>query len=276
MVGATPTYVLAGAMRSGTTSLNTYLRAHPAVAVSQPKEVHFFDFHFDKGLEWYRSHFPRLEGESSVGEATPSYMYHPLAMERVAATLPGIKVIVLLRNPIDRAYSHYWHNRSRNREHLSFQDAIAAEPERIARDAHSRHMFSYVDRGRYRHQIKRLLTHIPRQQVLVHTFDAFKDDPAGVFANVCRFLGIDEAYRPEQLGRAINGYVEFRSVRLRDAVRGLPLPRRVGNLVGRLNRRPASSYPALGASTREDLAVVFREANDGLEELLGQSVPIWT
>ncbi len=267
---------IAGAMRSGTTSLHGYLRAHPDVAVSQPKEVHFFDRHFDEGLDWYRSHFRQLQGKLAVGEATPSYMYDPIAVERMAATLPEIKVIILLRNPIDRAYSHYWHNLSRTRDDLSFEDAIAAEPDRISRDRQSRHMFSYVDRGRYRHQLERLLTHIPRDRVLVETFDAFQENPRDAFAGVCRFLGIDDTYRQEQLGRAVNSSVEFRSPWLREAVRKSPLPKRAANLIGKLNRKPVSSYPEMSRRTREELAITFTEANNGLDELLGRPIPHWT
>src|SRR5688572_14326389 len=113
-----PDFLIVGAMRSGTTSLHKYLQAHPDVFVASGKEVHFFDRRYGRGLDWYRSRFAGVTTERVVGEATPAYMYDENAIARIAHDLPDARLIVVLRNPVDRAYSHYWRNRSRGRENL--------------------------------------------------------------------------------------------------------------------------------------------------------------
>ena len=261
-------------MRCGTTSLNGYLREHPDVAVSTPKEVHFFDVNFDEGLDWYRERFPGSEGAQAVGEATPDYIYHPDAVRRIAGTLPDVKLIVLLRNPVDRAYSHYWHNRSRGKEPLEFEAALQAEAGRIATDEKSRAVYSYADRGRYRDQLDRTFSHVPPGRVLVMTFEELERDPATVFAATCRFLGIDDGFVPGNLGQAINAYVEFRSVRLRQIGKRLPGP--LQTVVGKLNQRTTSAYPAMRPTTRQQLATELGTANEGLGTLIGQELPVWS
>jgi len=272
-VAGLPTFIIAGAMRCGTTSLNGYLREHPQVAVSQPKEVHFFDLHYDEGLEWYRGHFPEPGPAVAIGEATPDYLYHQEAVARIAASIPEVKLIVMLRNPVDRAYSHYWHNRSRGRETLGFEAALDAEPGRLAEGPEPRRIFSYADKGRYRAQVERVYATVPPQRVLVRTFEELERNPAAVFVDTCRFLGIDDGFRPANLGEAINAYVEFRSPRLRDVAKRLPGPLRT--IIGRLNQRTATPYPPMAALTRQRLAADMAGANTGLAELVGIPIPEW-
>ncbi len=260
-------------MRCGTTSLNGYLREHPDVVVSTPKEVHFFDIHFDRGVDWYREHFTGTGNAAAVGEATPDYLYHDEAVARIAATLPDVKLIVMLRNPVDRAYSHYWHNRSRAKEPLGFADALSAEATRIRAGGASRATFSYADRGRYRAQIERLHRHVPAERILYQTFEDLERDPGAVFRAACRFLDIDESFVPANLGEPINAYVEFRSSRLRETAKRLPSPLRAA--VGRLNRRPAASYPPMDPGVRSRLAEDLGPANTGLDELIGVRLPAW-
>lgn len=268
-----PTFIIAGAMRCGTTSLNGYLREHPDVVTSQPKEVHFFDLHFDEGLDWYRSHFPDTAGTTAVGEATPDYLYHPLAVARIAAEMPDVKLIVLLRNPIDRAHSHYWHNRSRGRENLDFDAALEAEPVRIAIGGEQRRIFSYADKGRYVAQLERVYASVAPERVLVRTFDELEQAPDALYADTCRFLGIDDTFRPDNLGSAINAYVEFRSPRLRNIAKLLPTPLR--KAVGRFNEKEPAPYGSMKPATRERLAADFAEANAGLDALTGMRIPDW-
>src|SRR5947209_13351977 len=165
-----PDFLIIGAQRGGTTSLYHYLRAHPAVHSSAVKDTHFFDKKFHKGVSWYRAHFPtrfekayarRFRHQDFVtGEASPSYLFHPHAPSRTARLLPHVKLIVLLRNPIDRAFSQYYHALALGHEKLSFEEALereqertAGEYERVLAEAHySSHAFkhlSYLSRGIY-------------------------------------------------------------------------------------------------------------------------------
>ncbi|MDX1620818.1 MAG: sulfotransferase [Nitriliruptorales bacterium] len=160
-----PDFLIVGAQRAGTTSLFNYLSASPDIYPSAVKEIHFFDNNYAKGRLWYRSFFP-LGARSSTkrtGEATPYLLFHPSAPDRVEAVIPDVHVIVLLRNPVDRAYSHYWFTRRRGLEPLRFEEAIEAEAERlegseaVAASGVSRahRQLSYLQRGRYVEQLPR-------------------------------------------------------------------------------------------------------------------------
>src|SRR5947209_1159841 len=139
---ALPDFLIIGAQKAGTTSLYRYLAAHPDIVASTRKEVHFFDINFWRGEWWYRSLFPlrrRLQRRPPLrnrpaitGEASPYYLFHPFAPERAAQLLPDAKLIVLLRDPVERAWSHYRHEVANGRETMTFPDALAAEPARLA------------------------------------------------------------------------------------------------------------------------------------------------
>ena len=206
----TPDLLIVGAMRGGTTTLYHYLVRHPAVAGAQlDKEVHYFDLHHAAGLGWYRARFPtrwalrrlgpRGGGVARVVEATPYYLFHPLVPERVAAELPHARVIALLRDPVERAWSHYRHEVDLGYESLPFDEAIAREPERLAEaeqrmrvdpdfasSAHQHH--SYLARGRYAEQLDRWFRVVPREQVLVLRSEDLYVRPEATFERVLAFL----------------------------------------------------------------------------------------
>ena len=213
---ALPDFLIIGAKRGGTTSLWRYLEQHPFLAPSFPararfKGAHFFCTGYEAGLPWYRSHFPsetsrrrieqRLGGPIAVGEASPYYLFHPLAAERAAAAVPQAKLILVLRNPVDRAYSHYQARRRDGTETLSFEDAIAAESERIAGEAErirtepgyssfAHEHFSYVAQGLYAAHLERWLQHYPRERVLIERSEDLYADPQAVYDRVVEFLGL--------------------------------------------------------------------------------------
>jgi hypothetical protein len=266
-----PTFLIAGAMRCGTTSLNAYLREHPEISVGQPKEVHFFDLNFEQGTDWYLQHFPGSDASKAVGEATPSYLYFPEVAERIATTLPEVKILLLLRDPVDRAHSHYWHNRSVGREELDFAEAIAAEPERLERSREDRARYSYLDRGRYGRQLENLLRSIPSERVLVQTFDEITSDPTTVYERTCRFLGVSDDYKPEILGQVTNAFVEYRSPRLRDMTKGLP--RRLRNAVALLNRKQSGPYEPMQPETAAFIRSETADDNRAIASLVGLTPP---
>lgn len=266
-----PTYLIAGAMRSGTTSLNAYLREHPDIFVARRKEVHFFDQNYHRGVEWYQEHFAEAGDRSAVGEASPAYLYDPDVAERIATTLPGVKILVLLRDPVTRAHSHYWHNRSVGRERMSFEDALEAEESRMAKNDRDRWRYSYTDRGRYARQLENMLIHIPRDQLLVQTFDELTTDPVTLYKRTCRFIGVSEDFLPENLGEVTNAYVEYRSAELRD--RAKKLPRKVRNAVALLNRKSTDGYEEPSEAAARHVRNETAEDNRKLEDVVGISVP---
>ena len=212
-----PTFLVIGAQRSGTTSLYRYLSMHPRILPSLRKEVHYFDFQYRKGRAWYLAHFPgpreRAGGRHRKvsGEASPYYMVHPLAPERVRAFDPDMKLIAVLRNPAERAWSHYHHEVRRRVERLSFEEAIDAEEERLSgadramREAphhysHPHHHFSYLDRGRYAHYLEAWLNHFPRKNLFLLESEDLFADPDAVVNEIFAFLGLPS--HPLSLGKA--------------------------------------------------------------------------
>jgi hypothetical protein len=195
-----PDFLVIGAQKAGTTALYAYLRWHPGITGPSWKEISFFDRHWWRGERWYHGQFPmRVEGRL-VGEASPSYLFHPLAPERVRALLPDVKLIALLRDPVARAYSHYQHEVALGREPLSFEEAIDAEGERMRGEverliadprAFSRAWWdhSYVARGRYAEQLERWLEVFGRDRLLVVRTEDLGERPAETYATVLVFLG---------------------------------------------------------------------------------------
>jgi hypothetical protein len=206
-----PDYLVIGTKRGGTTSLQQYLTAHPDVLEPKAaKASHYFDANFSKGWSWYRAHFPlqrwmnqeRAAGRPVVvGEASPYYCFHPLALDRIAARIPEVKLIIVLRDPVERAWSHYHNERRLQAEPLSFEDAIRSEPERLAGQAEQmaadpgfqgfawRH-WSYLARGRYAEQLERLYELFPPSQVLVVQSELLRADPNRALEEVWGFLGL--------------------------------------------------------------------------------------
>ncbi len=254
-------------MRSGTSSLNSYLRDHPEVVVSRPKEVHYFDVNFDLGEEWYLSHFEGSERARAVGEATPDYVYDLEAAGRIAAVIPEARILLLLRDPAERAYSHYWHNVAVGKETLGFEEALASEPERIAASGEDRAAYSYVDRGRYGPQLERLLDAIPPEQVLAQTFDELTTDPVSVFRRTCTFIGVDPDHEPPSLGEQVNAFTRYRSPAGRNAAK--VLPKRLRDAVARVNRVESSEYEPLTTATREGVQDLIGDSNRDIPAMVG-------
>lgn len=212
-----PTFIVIGAQRSGSTTLYRSLSTHPRILPPLRKEVHYFDFQYEKGRAWYLAHFPGIH-KRRVGdrrtitfEASPYYMVHPLAPERVRAFNPKMKLIAILRDPVDRAWSHYHHEVRLGVETLSFEDAIAAEParlsgaERLMKQAphhysYAHHHFSYLDRGRYAHHLEPWLQRFPRKRLLVLRSEDMFDDPGPVMNRAFAFLGLPAHRMPADAG----------------------------------------------------------------------------
>jgi len=204
-----PDFLVIGAQRGGTTSFYDFLARHPQVRASSVKEVHFFDLRMHKGSRWYRGHFPLDRpvgsGERSwiTGEATPYYLFHPEVPRRVRALLPEVRAIALLRDPVERAWSHYRREVRLGRETLSFEEAVACEEERLAAEArrfrdpdvryaapHHRY-HSYLARGRYAEQLECWLAHLPREQLLILRSEDFYAHPQQALERATAFLGLE-------------------------------------------------------------------------------------
>jgi hypothetical protein len=243
-----PDFLILGAQKAGTTALYAYLRRHPEITGPSWKEVSYFDRHYARGEAWYRGNFPNaLRARGLVGEASPSYLFHPLAPERVAALVPEARLIVLVRNPIDRAFSHYQHEVALGRDPLPFEDALAAEDERLGGElermsadptyfSHAWWNYTYTARGRYAEQLERWLAVFPREQLLVVPSEDLLEQPERTHARVLEFLGAD--------------------------------PHRLDSYPRVFERQ----YQPMSAETRRRLAAEFAEPNGRLYDLLGRNL----
>lgn len=207
-----PNLLVIGAQRCGTSSLFKYLGAHPQCKASIRKEIRFFTEFYDRGVDWYRSHFPIALGNTSHSsvyfEATPDYLLDPRAPKRAIDLLPDVRVIVLLRDPVDRAYSHYCHNRRLGTETLPFREALAREKERIGPallklEAYPEMpapkdllRYSYVERGRYATQLRRWKNFVDGDRMLILRSENLFEDPHASFQEVLSFLGL-HAWHPD-------------------------------------------------------------------------------
>lgn len=198
---ATINFLIAGVQKGGTTALFDYLSDEPGVSLSRVKEVHFFD---DDALDWsrplydpYHARFGAPDGRPR-GEATPNYLYWPRSLERIAAYNPAMRLIVILRDPVERAWSHWKMEYARGAETQPFAWCIRQGRQRLF-DAepwgHHRE-FSYVERGFYGEQMERLFGLFPREQVLVLRSQDLRDDPAAALARIRRFLGLAPGVAP--------------------------------------------------------------------------------
>jgi len=255
-----PDFLVIGAQRSGTSSLYKYLGAHPNIVPSLRKEIEYFSTDFEKGESWYRAHFPlktRLWAmEKATGirpvcfEATPDYLLDPRAVSRAKELLPGARIVVLLRDPVERAYSHYHHNLRYNLENLSFEESLEAEEarlagefERIEADPNYKALplrrHSYVTRGLYANQLRPWLDAYGDAVSIIPSAGLFKDT-SGRLADLCSFVGVPARSQTE--------YRNFS-----------------------YSSQPTTKRP-MQESTRRALAERFAEPNRILFELIGDDL----
>ncbi len=248
--GTAPAFIVIGGQKCGTTYLYDRLIEHPQVKAClfeslNDGEIHYFHRRYGKGLDWYRANFPDDAREAGIisGEAS-GYIYYPHAPARIARELPGVKLIALLRNPIDRALSHYHHEVRLGFESLPVSEAFEREPERLAGEtkkvladpgyfSFARNHFSYLSRGYYADQLPWWTEHFGDDQLLVLQSEAFFRDPAGSLRRVAAFLELDD-WQPEPY----HGHKSYK-------------------------------YPKLKPERRELLAERFRDANQRLYRMLG-------
>jgi len=255
-----PGFLIVGAQRSGTTSMYRTLAQHPAILKAVlHKGVHYFDTGYGHGLGWYQGHFPlraraalarRATGDVPLTfESSPYYMFHPLAPERISHDLPEVKLLVLVRDPVERAYSAHAHELARGYETEPFERALELEDQRLAGEAerivsqpgylsHSHQHHAYLTRGLYADQLERLGRLVGRDRVHVVDSGRFFTDPEPVYDGVLEFLGLRD-----------HGYPVFE----------------------RHNARPRSDMPT---ALRARLSEHFLAADERLTGWLGQP-PSW-
>ena len=209
-----PDFLGIGTQKGGTTYLHGLLQQHPQVYLAHPKELHFFSLHHHRGLEWYGHHFEAATADQCCGEVTPYYLFHPLAAQRIAADLPKVKLIVLLRDPVERALSQYFHSKRLGLEHLDLEEALEAEPKRLADaeatlkrgEAHKSHQqHSYLSRSRYEQQLFRFEKLFTSNQLLILRSENLFEHPQEIWDQVLEFLELDKYPLPRSISRYSGG-----------------------------------------------------------------------
>jgi hypothetical protein len=253
-----PDFLIIGVMKGGTSSLFYHLLQHPQILKPLQKELRFFSRNYTPDRSEYQKFFP-LKATQQVkarlirkpvitGEATPNYFFYPTAASRVWHHLPNVKLIVLLRNPVDRAYSHYQHLITRSAYPYTFEEAIQKELEELpaVRDRYFSNplihdyrltRFSLLERGKYSNHLARWLSYFASQQLKVFSSERFFQDPARVYQEATAFLGLDPDHKQEFKPRNIN------------------------------------QYDPLSSETREWLVNFYRPYNQALVNRLGASLP---
>jgi Sulfotransferase family len=294
-----PNFLMIGAQKSGTTAIYDYLAQHPQVFTSELKEPGFFAFEGVPGsfvgpedargeryrvrdLGQYRRLFRKVGNKARAGEASNVYMYVPQAAERIRHYIPNAKLIAVLRDPVDRAYSAYRHLVRDGRESLGFEEALGAEPARIAANWHPH--WHYKQRGFYYAQLRRFFELFSREQIAVYTYDEFKADPRALLKSMFVFLDLDPDFQPDMSVRHnVSGIPRSR---LLHAIIGRPskakdlakrlLPAGAARLHAALmSRNIEVSEPRIAEETERALREDYRQDLLQLESLLRRDLSAW-
>ncbi len=287
-----PNFLIVGAEKSGTTWLYSRLRRHFDIYMPGVKELHYFNKNnsnleqpannFEsQGLEWYASHFQDADTESAVGEATPMYLCDVEAPARIQSTLPNVKLIACLRNPVDRAYSHYWMARGKAHTSRSFEKVVDQKESR------------FIERGCYGKQLDRYLDYFNREQLLILIHEEVFSSPSDALNQICSFLGVEDTYYQDQswITEDVHSSSTERSILLHRAIgtiatwmRGqeglrqfLDLLKKseIAHWIKQANKKPRD-YPEMPANLRDRLVDYYRPTVKHVEQMLGRPISVWT
>lgn len=260
------TFLMVGCQRCGTTWTAAAIRDHPEVYLPSKKQSYFFDRNYDKGIDWYLSRFDEVGSEHvAVGEIATGYCL-PHAVPRMAKHFPDIKLLMVMRNPTDRAYSNY-QSRKVEEHWSSFAEAIESETE-------------LLERGQYIDQIEALLEHYDDEQLLLLLYDDLHTDDIMYLKTILRFIGVDPDMESKLIGQRKNAAV-FPNLRKRlhqlglDSVVHMVRKSPIGDWLRRNRKNKGNAYQPMDPATREKLIEHFRPYNDRLSKQLQVDLSHW-
>lgn len=271
-----PNFIFIGPDKSGSTWIFEALRYHPEVCMAKAKDIYFFDRYFDKGLKWYESLFSHCDTRNAVGEISHDYLFSEVACERIKRTIPNVKLITCLRDPVERAFSAYLFLVKHGLTSAEFSEAIDKFPELTG--------FSL-----YAKPIQRYILTFGRSRLLILRFEDLKSDPKAFATRIFNFIGVDPAFEPKVIKLRVLPASRPRIPQLAFLVKqGAGLLRAMGcpNIVGALKRSsilqkalyiPYSQveYPTLKEKDRRFLRKLFEPDLIELERLLGSDFTAW-
>lgn len=288
-----PNFLCVGAQKAGTTTLHDILKQHPEIYLPEIKETKFFQDNskYEKGITYYEKEFFRgVRDEKAIGEIDPEYMYFEYVPERIYKHLGSdIKLIFMLRNPVDRAYSHYWMSYRRGYETETFEKAIELEKKRIALDEFHKNHFSYISRGFYAEQIKRYLKFFPKENMFFVIFEEdFLAKREQTIKKLLNFFQISDNYALN-LNIKSNPVSMPRFKMLRDFIYKPNFIKKVGKvlipykkareriikLIEKINYRPFKPPKLDKVSKRKILEEYFIEDIKETEEIIGRCLKVW-
>jgi hypothetical protein len=292
-----PNFLIIGAMKAGTTSLYYYLQEHPQVYMSPVKEPRFFAYGGNPGFrgpgdddahlrvihdfEEYQKLFQAVQGEIAIGEASVQYLVSPQAAERIHQLIPTVKLVVIFRQPAERAFSNYAARVRRGREWLSFVEALEQEQARISQNWHP--VWFYRQNGYYATQFKRYLKRFQREQIRIYLYEDLQTDPLGMMQDMYRFLGVDHVFVPNVAkhynvgslprNKSLNRFLtQSHSVKtwLKPMV-PVSIRRRLVAVVEKSNMAQTEFDPNLHAQLTRD----YRQDILELQDLIGRDLGTW-
>ena len=294
-----PNFLIVGAAKAGTTSIHAYLQQHPQVFMCPVKETNFFAFegealnflggiskgylvNFATNISDYRAQFQGVNNEIAIGEACPSYLYIPKAVERIKCYIPDVKIIVILRDPIERAYSHFLHHlRDRLVPYTDFDQALKLESQRIADNWWWDYHYTQV--GLYYQQLTRYFDNFGRQQIKVTLYDDLQADSLAFIQDIWQFIGVEKNFFPDMSAKHnATGIPRYRAL---DAlIKESNLIKTIYQLLPAKFRQPITAKitksnalwkPPLTPEIRQNLLDLYREDIVKLQDLIQQDLSHW-
>ncbi|NEZ67150.1 sulfotransferase [Leptolyngbyaceae cyanobacterium CCMR0082] len=292
-----PNFLIIGSAKAGTSSLHYYLRQHPQIFMPFSKEPKFFalegeEINFqnpDKGinlysinnLEDYQKLFEDVTDEIAIGEASPIYLYSEKAADRIKHYIPDVKMIVILRHPVDRAFSCYTHLKREDYEPLSFEEGLKAEPSRIANNWS--HLWHYQTAGYYHAQLKPYFERFDEKQFKIYLFEDLCRDSLGILRDIFEFLGVDPDFNPDMTKQNVSGMPKSMLLQkffsrdnvLRSTIQTIVPEDLRHNAAKRIKQWNIGKKPELLPQTRQQLTAIYRDDILKLQNLIDRDLSTW-
>lgn len=283
-----PNFLVIGAEKSATTWLYKRLKEHPDIFMPDTKEIHFFnkynsnfkekDNYKNLGIKWYKFFFKDCDEEKAVGEATPMYLCDKFAPERIKKTIPNVKLIAILRNPIDRAYSHYCMAKAKNHTNLAFKKIVNKKADK------------FIKRGLYYQQLKKYYQYFNKEDILIILMQDIIENENEVLKTVCDFLDVKASFKFNDKGTSENSFCEYRSPLLLNIISFITdffrckikmgfiidFFKKIGiaHFLKNINKKD-SEYEEMFKDSRTKLADYYREHNKNLSRLIDRDLSHW-
>lgn len=276
-----PNFLICGAPKAGTTALHHLLKQHPDIYMSREKETDFFQHNYTNGLNWFEQFFSDHHGEKAIGEVSPGNMIHPEAPKRIAEVIPDTKLIFMLRNPIQRAFSQYLYG-----IYLGMDNPNESFSEMI-RDPNHEWGSRIVELGMYYEQLQRFAQYFPRDRMLILLYEDFVSNPQQVLSHIFEFLGVDPSFEPEQKKHNATKYPKNMTVyrtlyRLWNPIKqglGQSYLVRTQKIRARLRdflyQKQKQTPPQLPSTDYQYLVTIYRESIQNLSAYLHRDLSSW-